>query len=167
MKALQRVRYFHISLLKGLFSKYLFVVFSNISFFEGQSLGNPIVTDVQPRRIGYGGGAVTIHGQVKIFTSFKKIILFIQGFSEDVFSQFDPVLGNKVCINRICSLSKVLILEFRFGLPTSLSRWYARPRSAQTSCWRTRKTHRPQGSPATSLRGWAPRDPTGSTLSLR
>merc|ERR1712223_342265 len=47
----------------------------------GQALGNPIVTDVQPRRIGYGGGAVTIHGQ---------------GFSEDVFSQFDPVLGNKV-----------------------------------------------------------------------
>ena len=24
--------------------------------------------------------------------------VFIQGFSEDVFSQFDPVLGNKVCI---------------------------------------------------------------------
>ena len=33
-------------------------------FFLGRALGNPIVTDVQPRRIGYGGGAVTIHGQV-------------------------------------------------------------------------------------------------------
>ena len=37
--------------------------------FEGRSLGNPIVTDVQPRRIGYGGGAVTIHGQVELFAS--------------------------------------------------------------------------------------------------
>ena len=35
-----------------------------------------------------------------------KLIPFIQGFSEDVFSQFDPVLGNKVCINRLCSLLK-------------------------------------------------------------
>ena len=74
-------------------------------FFEGRSLGNPIVTDVQPRRIGYGGGAVTIHGQVKIFTYFQTGgIHFIQGFSEDVFSQFDPVLGNKVCIIRFCSV---------------------------------------------------------------
>ena len=141
-------------------------IFLSISFFKGRSLGNPIVTDVQPRRIGYGGGAVTIHGQVNIFTSFQlKFIPFIQGFSKDVFSQFDPVLGNKVCMSRFCST--VYILKFRFGLPTSLSRWYARPRSAQTSCWRTRKTRRPQGSPAISPRGWAPRDPTGLTLSLR
>jgi len=47
----------------------------------GQSLASPIVTDLSPRRIGYGGGAVTINGE---------------GFSEDVFNQFDPVLGNKV-----------------------------------------------------------------------
>jgi hypothetical protein len=39
------------------------------------------VTDLKPKRIGYGGGAVTINGE---------------GFSEDVFNQFDPVLGNKV-----------------------------------------------------------------------
>ena len=48
---------------------YIFEGSLNISLFEGRSLGNPIVTDVQPRRIGYGGGAVTIHGQVNIFTS--------------------------------------------------------------------------------------------------
>ena len=39
------------------------------------------MTDVTPRHIGWRGGAVTIHGS---------------GFSEDVFNQFDPVLGNKV-----------------------------------------------------------------------
>ena len=44
-------------------------------------LGSAIVTDVTPRHIGWRGGAVTIHGS---------------GFSEDVFNQFDPVLGNKV-----------------------------------------------------------------------
>ena len=49
--------------------------------FTGQSFGSPIVTDLKPKRIGYGGGAVTINGE---------------GFSEDVFNQFDPVLGNKV-----------------------------------------------------------------------
>ena len=49
--------------------------------FSGQSFGSAIVTDVNPRSIGYGGGAVTINGE---------------GFSEDVFNQFDPVLGNKV-----------------------------------------------------------------------
>ena len=145
---------------------YIFEGLLNISLFEGQSLGNPIVTDVQPRRIGYGGGAVTIHGQVKIFTSsWNKTHFFVQGFSEDVFSQFDPVLGNKVCISRFSST--VYILKLRFGLPTSLSQWYARPRSAQTSCWRILKTLRPRGSPVISPRGWAPRDPTGSTLSLR
>ena len=81
-----------------------------LSFFEGSSLGKPIVTDVQPRRIGYGGGAVTIHGQVKYSHNLEiKLIPFIQGFSKDVFSQFDPVLGNKVCIIRFCS--KVLILH--------------------------------------------------------
>jgi len=42
---------------------------------------NPIVTSVQPVNIGYGGGTITILGD---------------GFSEDVFNQFDPVLGNKV-----------------------------------------------------------------------
>ena len=42
---------------------------------------SPIVSRVSPSRIGYGGGAVTIEGA---------------GFSEDVFNQFDPVLGNKV-----------------------------------------------------------------------
>ena len=37
-----------------------------------------------------------------------KLIPFFQGFSEDVFSQFDPVLGNKVCNNKfLFSLSKV------------------------------------------------------------
>ena len=39
------------------------------------------MTSVEPTRIGWQGGAVTIHGS---------------GFSEDVFNQFDPVLGNKV-----------------------------------------------------------------------
>ena len=42
---------------------------------------SPIVSRVSPSKIGYGGGAVTIEGA---------------GFSEDVFNQFDPVLGNKV-----------------------------------------------------------------------
>ena len=42
---------------------------------------SPIVSKVSPSKIGYGGGAVTIEGA---------------GFSEDVFNQFDPVLGNKV-----------------------------------------------------------------------
>ena len=41
--------------------------------------GHQMVKD--PSKIGYGGGAVTIEGA---------------GFSEDVFNQFDPVLGNKV-----------------------------------------------------------------------
>ena len=51
------------------------------SLISGQSFGSAIVTDLSPRRIGFGGGAVTINGE---------------GFSEDVFNQFDPVLGNKV-----------------------------------------------------------------------
>ena len=42
---------------------------------------SPIVSKVSPSQIGEGGGAVTIEGA---------------GFSEDVFNQFDPVLGNKV-----------------------------------------------------------------------
>merc|ERR1712013_718455 len=73
----------------------------------GRALGNPIVTDVQPRRIGYGGGAVTIHGQ---------------GFSEDVFSQFDPVLGNKVWfanefVSVVCKtpISSNFLLENEFS----------------------------------------------------
>ena len=49
----------------------------------GHCHGRAIVTDVTPRYIGWRGGAVTIHGA---------------GFSEDVFNQFDPVLGNKVSI---------------------------------------------------------------------
>ena len=49
----------------------------------GKCLSTAVVTKVEPRRIGYGGGVVTIHGD---------------GFSEDVFNQFDPILGNKVSI---------------------------------------------------------------------
>ena len=49
----------------------------------GRCHGGAIVTDVTPRHIGWRGGAVTIHGA---------------GFSEDVFNQFDPVLGNKVSL---------------------------------------------------------------------
>ena len=41
LKALQRVRYFHTSLLRGLFSKYFFVVFSNIFFFWRAIPGKP------------------------------------------------------------------------------------------------------------------------------
>ena len=44
-------------------------------------VGPARVTKVSPRDIGYMGGTVTIEGS---------------GFSEDVFNQFDPVLGNKV-----------------------------------------------------------------------
>eukprot|EP00091_Calanus_sinicus_P002584 TRINITY_DN12661_c0_g1_i1.p1 TRINITY_DN12661_c0_g1~~TRINITY_DN12661_c0_g1_i1.p1 ORF type:complete len:350 (-),score=80.50 TRINITY_DN12661_c0_g1_i1:331-1380(-) len=47
----------------------------------GRTFGGPSVTDVQPQRIGFMGGTITITGT---------------GFSEDVFNQFDPVLGNKV-----------------------------------------------------------------------
>ena len=47
----------------------------------GSCVSSPIVSKVSPREIGLGGGAVTIEGA---------------GFSEDVFNQFDPVLGNKV-----------------------------------------------------------------------
>ena len=53
----------------------------NQNLLLGGSLQKAKVTDVQPRHIGYMGGVVTIHGT---------------GFSEDVFNQFDPVLGNKV-----------------------------------------------------------------------
>ena len=48
---------------------------------SGRCVTSPIVSKVSPSKIGYGGGAVTIEGA---------------GFSEDVFNQFDPVLGNKV-----------------------------------------------------------------------
>ena len=44
---------------------------------------SPIVSKVSPTQIGDGGGAITIEGA---------------GFSEDVFNQFDPVLGNKVVL---------------------------------------------------------------------
>ena len=47
----------------------------------GVCRGAAIVSSIEPRYIGYGGGAITIYGE---------------GFSEDVFNQFDPILGNKV-----------------------------------------------------------------------
>ena len=50
---------------------------------SGFSSSSPIVSKVSPRDIGLGGGVITIEGA---------------GFSEDVFNQFDPVLGNKVSI---------------------------------------------------------------------
>ena len=113
---------------------------------------------------------------------FEKLFMFIfvQGFSEDVFSQFDPVLGNKVRKTFSLPSNQALLLKkreimkscsqvllLRSGSPTSSSRWCARPRSARTSCWRTLKTPPPPGSPATSHPGWARRGPTGSTLSSR
>lgn len=52
-------------------------------FHTGGTRGSAVVTDVSPRNIGYGGGAITILGE---------------GFSEDVFNQFDPILGNKVIL---------------------------------------------------------------------
>merc|ERR1712142_652491 len=68
----------------------------------GQSLASPIVTDLSPRRIGYGGGAVTINGE---------------GFSEDVFNQFDPVLGNKVWFaNEFVSVSCQNPINWNFML---------------------------------------------------
>ena len=50
-------------------------------FCSGLCSSSPIVSKVSPRDIGRGGGVITIEGA---------------GFSEDVFNQFDPVLGNKV-----------------------------------------------------------------------
>ena len=44
-------------------------------------MSSPLVSKVSPSDIGVRGGAITIEGV---------------GFSEDVFNQFDPVLGNKV-----------------------------------------------------------------------
>ena len=41
----------------------------------------PVCLCVNLLLLSYGGGTVTIHGS---------------GFSEDVFNQFDPILGNKV-----------------------------------------------------------------------
>ena len=49
----------------------------------GVSVSSPVVSSVSPSKIGLGGGVVTIEGA---------------GFSEDVFNQFDPVLGNKVIL---------------------------------------------------------------------
>lgn len=60
---------------------YIFGAFFIEHNILGGTFGGPTVTDVQPTRIGYMGGTITIHGT---------------GFSEDVFNQFDPVLGNKV-----------------------------------------------------------------------
>lgn len=40
-----------------------------------------VVTNIDPNRIGYGGGTINIHGD---------------GFATDAFSQFDPSKGNKV-----------------------------------------------------------------------
>ena len=56
----------------------------------GLGISSPIVSKVSPTQIGLGGGAVTIEGA---------------GFSEDVFNQFDPVLGNKVSqLNNVLKL---------------------------------------------------------------
>ena len=82
-----------------------------ISLFTGQSFGSAIVTDLSPRRIGYGGGAVTINGE---------------GFSEDVFNQFDPVLGNKVINKRLFVFLAVNVFNYRSGLPMNLCQCLAR-----------------------------------------
>ena len=58
----------------------------------GLGISSPIVSKVSPTQIGLGGGAVTIEGA---------------GFSEDVFNQFDPVLGNKVTT---CNQKVTLVL---------------------------------------------------------
>lgn len=55
----------------------------SIHFCSGLCSSSPIVSKVSPRDIGRGGGVITIEGA---------------GFSEDVFNQFDPVLGNKVLV---------------------------------------------------------------------
>ena len=60
--------------------------------FLGSCVSSPIVSKVSPREIGEGGGAVTIEGA---------------GFSEDVFNQFDPVLGNKVIITVVVLLNNL------------------------------------------------------------
>ena len=60
---------------------YIIHVLHDDNYCLGSSVSSPIVSKVSPRDIGWGGGAVTIEGA---------------GFSEDVFNQFDPVLGNKV-----------------------------------------------------------------------
>ena len=82
-----------------------------LAIIPGQSLASPIVTDLSPRRIGYGGGAVTINGE---------------GFSEDVFNQFDPVLGNKVStfLGALQSLNHNWFS--RSGLPMNLYQLFAR-----------------------------------------
>ena len=88
-----------------------------INATPARCLGKAIVTDVTPRRIGWRGGATTIHGS---------------GFSEDVFNQFDPVLGNKV------KADFDSFIHFpRSGLPMNSSRFPARTRSTLTSSWRT------------------------------
>ena len=60
--------------------------------FLGSCVSSTIVSKVSPREIGEGGGAVTIEGA---------------GFSEDVFNQFDPVLGNKVIITVVVLLNNL------------------------------------------------------------
>ena len=56
-------------------------LFVSLISYSGFCSSSPIVSKVSPRDIGRGGGVITIEGA---------------GFSEDVFNQFDPVLGNKV-----------------------------------------------------------------------
>ena len=72
-------------------------VSDNITYL-GSSVSSPIVSKVSPREIGLGGGAVTIEGA---------------GFSEDVFNQFDPVLGNKVEL-KIFHTEKSEVINFYF-----------------------------------------------------
>ena len=56
---------------------------------------------MSPTHVGYGGGAITIEGS---------------GFSEDVFNQFDPVLGNKVIdIVNFSKLSLILQISVLIG----------------------------------------------------
>ena len=117
----------------------------------GLGISSPIVSKVSPTQIGLGGGAVTIEGA---------------GFSEDVFNQFDPVLGNKVTTFKRFLLF-YLTYFFRFGSPMSLSLCLARIPSTGTSCWRTHRIPQPRGSCVISRPGRAPRAQTGSVSSSR
>ena len=59
------------------------------------------------------------HSRTGVTSSFVFVILeifmcvFVQGFSEDVFSQFDPVLGNKVRKTFSLPSNQVLLLKIR------------------------------------------------------
>ena len=73
---------------KLLCSTFLLTQLTCIGCTPGQSMSSPLVSKVSPSDIGVRGGAITIEGV---------------GFSEDVFNQFDPVLGNKV--DQICPVT--------------------------------------------------------------